>query len=483
MAVLWINRITKRGGPQMKKRLISIAICFVMVMGLITGMAMPVFAEEEIDEGNVKLDGTDSFNLDDFEYTVHKVDGIPQYVTLKSYKGNAENLIIPKKTSYGGRDISVELNNYCGFFFNGNDTLRTVDFELSTNNVTDMYRMFSYCTKLESVTGLETGNVTTMNSMFQRCTGMKTFNPTFDTRKVQNMEHMFDECTGLTSLDLSGFDTSSVTTTSYMFDGCENLTSINMTGWNTRNVENMQNMFGGCKNLQSVDVSHFDTRNVEYFNNMFEGCNSLKILDLSKWDMRNGYSVGNYVFDGCDSLQEIKTPLNLKSKVNLPCEFYQKDMPTIKYTTLPENTETSYTLLRTEKVIMMYRLYNPNSGEHFYTREESERDNLVSKGWDYEGIAWKSPILSKSPVYRLYNPNTGDHHYTRNYSEKDMLVTKGWSYEGIGWYSAESGEALHRLYNPNAQGAGSHHYTVSEGERNHLESIGWTYEGIGWYGL
>lgn len=34
----------------------------------------------------------------------------------------------------------------------------------------------------------------------------------------------------------------------------------------------------------------------------------------------------------------------------------------------------------------MHRLYNPNSGEHFYTAEEGERDSLVGSGWNYEGV-------------------------------------------------------------------------------------------------
>lgn len=36
----------------------------------------------------------------------------------------------------------------------------------------------------------------------------------------------------------------------------------------------------------------------------------------------------------------------------------------------------------------MYRLYNPNSGEHFYTASASERDVLARVGWVYEGIGW-----------------------------------------------------------------------------------------------
>lgn len=32
----------------------------------------------------------------------------------------------------------------------------------------------------------------------------------------------------------------------------------------------------------------------------------------------------------------------------------------------------------------MYRLYNPNSGEHFYTADSNERDHLTGVGWVYE---------------------------------------------------------------------------------------------------
>jgi hypothetical protein len=137
------------------------------------------------------------------------------------------------------------------------------------------------------------------------------------------------------------------------------------------------------------------------------------------------------------------------------------------------------------KTTPMYRLYNPNSGEHFYTGSVVERDNLVVAGWIYEGIAWNAPTNTGSPVYRLYNPNSGDHHYTMSVDEREMLVGFGWIYEGVAWNSAPVNHPdsmyLHRLYNPNAD-CGSHHYTGSIEERDFLVSLGWIYEGIGWFG-
>lgn len=97
--------------------------------------------------------------------------------------------------------------------------------------------------------------------------------------------------------------------------------------------------------------------------------------------------------------------------------------------------------------IPMYRLYNPNSGEHFYTKTVSERDHLRSVGWRDEGISWYSPN-SGIPLYRLYNPNAkaGSHHYTPITSERDNLKKAGWRYEGIAWYAVGNGEQSHEDY-------------------------------------
>ena len=134
-----------------------------------------------------------------------------------------------------------------------------------------------------------------------------------------------------------------------------------------------------------------------------------------------------------------------------------------------------------ESAVKMNRLYNPNSGEHFFTVSPVERDNLVWEGWRDEGIGWVAPTTG-SPVYRLYNPIAGEHHYTLDAGEADMLVSVGWNDEGIGWYSdPNQAVALYRAYNPNAY-ANNHHYTTDRGEFETLLSLGWQDEGVGWYG-
>lgn len=145
-------------------------------------------------------------------------------------------------------------------------------------------------------------------------------------------------------------------------------------------------------------------------------------------------------------------------------------------------------LLNTQYVLLgsgeMYRVYNPNSGEHFYTSNKAEKDHLVNLGWKYEGIGWKAPTVSNYPVYRLYNANGGEHHYTMNAAEKNNLVKLGWKYEGIGWFSADPNDSnsvpLLREYNPNAF-SNNHNYTTNANEHNWLVGLGWKDEGKAWY--
>lgn len=127
----------------------------------------------------------------------------------------------------------------------------------------------------------------------------------------------------------------------------------------------------------------------------------------------------------------------------------------------------------------VYRLYNPNSGEHVYTMNYKELEMLVKVGWYDEGMAWRNDRSNTVPVYRLYNKNAGDHHYTSNKEEYDYLVKVGWLRENIMWYAPADNSSyatVYRLYNPNAK-AGSHHFTTNKGEYDQLVRLGWKGEG------
>lgn len=134
----------------------------------------------------------------------------------------------------------------------------------------------------------------------------------------------------------------------------------------------------------------------------------------------------------------------------------------------------------------VYRLYNHNTGEHFYTTSGTEKNANVSAGWTYEGVGWVAPTTSSSPVYRVYNPNAmgGDHYYTKSKYEAQSLVNKGWKWDNNGkavFYSGGS-QAVYVAYNPNAQ-SGAHNYTESSFEQNSLLNTGWKYGAVAWYGV
>lgn len=130
--------------------------------------------------------------------------------------------------------------------------------------------------------------------------------------------------------------------------------------------------------------------------------------------------------------------------------------------------------------VPMFRMYDPNSSEHFYSGSTKERRILQDAGWNYEGVGFNFPA-SGEPVYRLYHQPTGEHLYTMDVAEKDELMAEGWNLEGVAFNSAPDTEvAQYRLYNPNAT-RGAYHFTGSEEERDELLSCGWEDQGIGWY--
>ena len=198
----------------------------------------------------------------------------------------------------------------------------------NTSNVTNMNGMFRDCTKLKTIIGLnnfDVSKVTYMNMMFHNlplitsldlsswntdslvyttndnenggmfsyCSKLQsiTFGEGWNTSQVTNMKYMFKDCNKLTSLDLSNFNTSNVTDMQYMFEDCNNLTSLDVSNFNTSNVTNMQYMFEDCNNLTSLDVSNFNTSNVTNMTQMINECYDLTELNISNWYLNSEVDV------------------------------------------------------------------------------------------------------------------------------------------------------------------------------------------------
>ncbi len=120
----------------------------------------------------------------------------------------------------------------------------------------------------------------------------------------------------------------------------------------------------------------------------------------------------------------------------------------------------------------LYRLFNPTSGDHFYTTSAPERDNaIVTGGYASDGIAcyvFEPQTAGTTPLFRLFNPTNGNHFYTTSVPERDNAITaNGYTSEGIACYVFEPQTAgtapLYRLLNPIN---GDHFYTTSVPERD-----------------
>jgi surface protein len=323
-----------------------------------------------------------------------------------------------------------------------------------------------------------------------------------DTSGTTSFAGMFANCTGLKSLDLSGWDVSGATSLSNMFAGCTSLESVSLSGWNVASVADLSYLFHGCPALATADVSRWNVAAVTTTQAMFENCASLKTVDLSGWNAPALVSTRD-MFDGCKATT-LKLPAGLS--LGADCGLWAPSGFALDGTWTSSDAAAKGPLAPSELLALsaadragvwtahmmayktMNRLYNPWSGEHFYTADTVEKDALVRAGWRSEGIGWYAPVTSATPVYRLYSGT--DHHYTTDATERAVLLNAGWKDEGIGWYSDDAqGTPLYRQFNPYVNpgaatnNSGSHNYTKSLEENNTLVKLGWKAEGIGWYGL
>ncbi|WP_322154956.1 BspA family leucine-rich repeat surface protein [Paratractidigestivibacter sp.] len=398
------------------------------------------------------------------------------------------------------------------------------------------------------LSSFNTANATNMRSMFENCYSLTSLDLSgFDTRYVTDFSSMFRGCNSLIELDLSNFDTSNASSMYGMFYGCSALESLDLSGFDTSYAQNLGLMFGGCDSLMSVKLGKKFSfqgagsyRSGELPTPSGDGMTGkwLSSADGKAYaasEIPNNVEATYTAQKGSDSVPG-KTGIS-GAKVTVAAQTYTGSALTpavtvtlggkvlsagtdydVKYannvnvgtatvTVMGKGnyTGTAWGTFKITKKdsgsgsgsggsgsdqpaaskVTMYRLYNPYTGEHFYTADKDEKDHLVKVGWNDEGVGWTAPSKSSTPVYRLYNKYVpgGDHHYTTDKDERDDCVAAGWTYEGIGWYSDDAkGMPLYRQYNPYAT-TGTHNYTTDKDENDHLVSLGWKAEGISWYGV
>ena len=235
----------------------------------------------------------------------------------------------------------------------GNVTIVHIVFDksFSTYTPTSLYRFFGSLTTLETITGLEylnTANVTDMNRMFAYCSSLTSLDVThFNTANVTDMGYMFLSCSKLSSLDVSHFNTAKVTKMNSMFSSCSKLISLDVTHFNTEKVTDMNSMFSSCSKLISLDVTHFNTEKVTDMNSMFYNCSSLTSLDVSKFNTANVTDMSQ-MFSWCSSLTSLDvSKFNTEKVTDMNSMFYN----------CSSLTSLDVSKFNTANVTIMYRMF------------------------------------------------------------------------------------------------------------------------------
>ena len=184
-------------------------------------------------------------------------------------------------------------------WYNNRGNITSVSFKKgNTIKPTSTAYLFSGLNKVTSVdlTNLNTSSCNSMKSMFSTCSSLTEIIglEDLDTSNVTDVSMMFEYCRYLTSLDLSLFDMSEVTTTDYMFMGCNNLSSSITIG--TSSITSYSGMFSGCSTESGTEfiVYYIDSNTKTTAQNMVntKSSNSNVIL---KAGIFKTYEIGNPV--------------------------------------------------------------------------------------------------------------------------------------------------------------------------------------------
>ena len=169
------------------------------------------------------------------------------------------------------------ITNYAPDWIN-NTTITTVNFDASYANyrpttAQQLFEGLSNLTTISNISRLHTDNVTNMNRMFSGCSKLTSLNlSSFKTENVTGMYRMFYGCSSLTSLNLSSFNTENVTSMSEMFRGCYKLSQLDVSGFTVKYID-VSYMFTNCSILTTIYCN--DTWSPSSSSSMFSGCTKL----------------------------------------------------------------------------------------------------------------------------------------------------------------------------------------------------------------
>ncbi len=142
-------------------------------------------------------------------------------------------------------------------------------------------------------------------------------------------------------------------------------------------------------------------------------------------------------------------------------------------------------------LVSVYRFLNRQTGAHFYTSSESERDTVIATmpQFVFEGAAFLvSPVAQDGllPVHRFFNTVNGVHLYTISEDEKNYIQANlpRYVYEGVAYHASPvGGVGLKPLFRFYRSDRGFHFFSADHNERDNVIAnlCAYRYEGSSYY--
>ena len=424
----------------------------VAVLVIVLAFVLPAFGvsawadEQPSSDGGLQAQAIDSGEWGTCSWNVTN-----NVLTIEPTDGNAGTL---KPISY---DSAAVNSNAPWYAYSGDITKVVIKEGVSAGSSAALFTNFFSLTEIDGLEYLDTSGVTNMSGMFAHCESLETIAlpANFITSGCTDTSNMFIDCLALKTL--TGFESGTSQTTS--------------------NVRNMSNMFLGCKSLSALDISQISTASATSMSGFFDGCSL-----LSKVTVGSGFSFkgsGNTIL--C-TLPTIGNQQVANATGNWNVERGGKSQGVYTVDALADKFNGAAAVYTVETISgsqVVYRLFNPSTGEHLFTTAVHEV-NVVSGswGWTYEGSGWVAPAPSSEtlPVFRLFQASTNQHLYTTDTNEMRVLTTQyGWVYDNNGQPLFYSGGdiPIYRLFNVWSL---QHHYTTSSNENSVLPTKGWGWQ-------
>lgn len=209
-----------------------------------------------------------------------------RYITYYSNSNFNTNLSLPNNTVYA----IFSGVKFSGKPFQNKRFLQAIKFINNSEYInSNISSMFSNCTNLQLIQGLDTSNITNASGMFNSCYNLGKV-PSLNTSKVTNMNNMFNNCNNLK--EVLSLDTSEVTDMSSMFYNCSSLKKI--PSLDTSKVTNINYIFYSCVNLK--EIPSLDANNMVNTNNIFNNCQTLiNIQNISNIKASISFSGSTYL--------------------------------------------------------------------------------------------------------------------------------------------------------------------------------------------